>query len=132
MKLFDISIKNFRGIAELQHLKVGSINSFVGKNDSGKSCILKALDAFFNDKFTSNDVYKGIPEGEITTIAIRFSPEEDIDPLCLDRDGKIHLKKTFAFNSSVKLVKESYYVCNDINHANIGNCWGVKEADING
>ena len=37
MKIFDITIKNFRGIAELQRLKVGEINSFVGKNDSGKS-----------------------------------------------------------------------------------------------
>lgn len=46
MKIFDISIKNFRGIKSLTNLKVGEINSFVGKNDSGKSNILKALDLF--------------------------------------------------------------------------------------
>lgn len=64
MKIYDISITNFRGIKSLQNLKIGDINSFVGKNDSGKSNILKALDAFFNDKFTSHDVFKGITENE--------------------------------------------------------------------
>jgi len=41
MKIYDISITNFRGIKNLQNLKVGDINSFVGKNDSGKSNIHK-------------------------------------------------------------------------------------------
>ena len=66
MKIYDISIKNFRGIKSLTKLKSGDINSFVGKNDSGKSSVLKALDAFFNDKFTHNDVFKGISEEEKT------------------------------------------------------------------
>lgn len=64
MKIFDISIKNFRGIKSLNKLKVGDINSFVGKNDSGKSNILKALDIFFNEKFTINDIFKGIQKDE--------------------------------------------------------------------
>lgn len=64
MKIFDITIKNFRGVSELQNLKVGHINSFVGKNDAGKSNILKALDTFFNERFDSNDVYKGIAEDQ--------------------------------------------------------------------
>ena len=33
MKIYDISIKNFRGIKSLTKLKSGDINSFVGKND---------------------------------------------------------------------------------------------------
>ena len=60
MKIFDITISNFRGIKFLQNLKVGDINSFVGKNDSGKSNILKALDTFFNEKFEPNDVFNGV------------------------------------------------------------------------
>ena len=75
MKIYDISISNFRGIKLLQNLKVGEINSFVGKNDSGKSSILKALDTFFNDKFTPNDVFKGILDSEKTEITIRFESE---------------------------------------------------------
>lgn len=132
MKIYDISITNFRGIKSLQNLKVGDINSFVGKNDSGKSNILKALDTFFNEKFSSNDVFKGILDNEKTEITIRFDMAHAINPLALDRDGKIKLKKIFSFSSAGKLVKELYYTCNDINIEQYSNCWGIKEAEING
>ena len=131
MKIFDISIKNFRGISVLRRLKVGDVNSFVGKNDAGKSNILKALDAFFNDKFTPNDVFKGIPEGEKTEIIIRFDCAEPINALALDADGKMQLKKVFSFSATGKLVKEWFCVCHDIADSNYSNCWGVKESDIN-
>jgi len=132
MRIFDISIENFRGIKTLSHLKVGDINSFVGKNDSGKSNILKALDTFFNEKFSPNDVYKGIEDTEKTEINIRFETTELINPLALDRDGKLNLNKIFSFNTAGKLVKEMYYTCNDVNSTVIQNCWGIKETDING
>ncbi|MFT3794833.1 ATP-dependent nuclease [Flavobacterium sp.] len=131
MKIYDISIRNFRGIHILNNLKVGDINSFVGKNDAGKSNILKALDAFFNDKFTSNCVFKGIAEGEKTEITIRFETAEVINPLALDSEGKISLKKVFSFSGAGKLVKDVFYKCNDINSDQYSNCWGIKEAGIN-
>jgi len=132
MKIYDLSITNFRGIKSLTNLKAGDVNSFVGKNDSGKSNILKALDAFFNEKFTQNDVFKGIGESEKVEITIRFDTQEQINPLALDSEGKIRLSKVFSFNSAGKLVKELFYVCNDVNSDQYFNCWGVKEADING
>lgn len=131
MKIYDISITNFRGIKYLDKLKVGDVNSFVGKNDSGKSSILKALDAFFNDKFTSNDVFKGIAEDEKTEIVIRFETSETINPLALDSEGKIKLKKVFTFSNAGKLLKSIFYYCNDINSEQYSNCWGIKEDDIN-
>ncbi|WP_106793542.1 ATP-dependent endonuclease [Aquimarina sp. Aq78] len=131
MKIFDITIKNFRGIADLQNLKVGEINSFVGKNDSGKSNILKALNTFFNEKFVANDVFKGIQEGEKTEITLRFTPNEEINALALDSDSKIQLKKTFEFNTSGKVVKTLTYICNDLNSDDYSNCWGIKESGIN-
>jgi len=131
MKIFDLTIKNFRGIVDLPNLKVGDINSFVGKNDSGKSNILKALNTFFNEKFDSNDVYKGIGEGEKTEITIRFIPNAAVNPLALDVEGKIQLKKTFEFSSAGKVVKTLTYICNDIDSEDYSNCWGIKESDIN-
>lgn len=131
MKIFDISIKNFRGIKSLTNLKVGDINSFVGKNDSGKSNILKALDLFFNEKFNSNDVFKGIGNDEKTEIIIRFETQQKINQLALDANGKLQLIKTFSFTSAGKVAKEFFYVCNDINNDQFNNCWGIKETDIN-
>jgi predicted ATP-dependent endonuclease of OLD family len=131
MKILDITIKNFRGISELQRLKVGEINSFVGKNDSGKSNILKALNAFFNEKFDHNDIFKGIPDNEKTEINLRFTPNESVNKLALDSEGKINLKKTFEFNSKGKVVKAFTYICNDLDSSDYSNCWGIKETEIN-
>lgn len=131
MKIFDISIKNFRGIQSLINLKTGDINTLVGKNDSGKSNILKALDAFFNDRFAPHDVFKGSAETEKTEITIRFDTAETINPLATDIDGKIKLTKAFSFSSAGKPVKELFYSCNDIDSEQYTNCWGKKEGEIN-
>ena len=131
MKIYDISISYYRGIELLENLKFGSINSFVGKNDSGKSNIIRALDSFFNNSFSFNDVFKGIPEGKITEIKIRFEPSETINPLALDSDGKITLIKQFSYTSAGKLTKDFLYECNDIDETTLQNCWGIKESEIN-
>ena len=47
MKITKIQIKHFRSI-ENQTLAFASFNVFVGKNDCGKSNILRSIDLFFN------------------------------------------------------------------------------------
>lgn len=44
-----IHIKNFRSIVD-ETIDLSNFNCFVGKNDSGKSNVLKALNLFFNNK----------------------------------------------------------------------------------
>lgn len=44
-----IHIKNFRSIADAT-IELDDFNFFVGKNDSGKSNVLKAINLFFNEK----------------------------------------------------------------------------------
>ena len=43
-----IHIKNFRSISDAT-IDLDDFNFFVGKNDSGKSNVLKAVNLFFND-----------------------------------------------------------------------------------
>ena len=131
MKVFDISIKNFRGISELKNLRSGDITTFVGKNDSGKSIILRALNSFFNHKFTPEDVFKGKPDNESTEITIRFQPSFTINSLALDDENKICLTKKFHFDKAGKLKVDISYTCFDINDSNFQNTWGLKEGDLN-
>lgn len=131
MKIYDISISYYRGIEHLEELKFGNVNTFVGKNDNGKSTILKSLDSFFNDKFTADDVYKGIPDDTKTSIKIRFIPSEDISILALDDKGLICITKEFSFTATGRLKKEVFYTCNDFQQESVQNCWGVKESEIN-
>lgn len=131
MRIFDLSIQNFRGIKELRNLRVGEVNSFVGKNDAGKSAILRALDAFFNNKFGPNDVHKGILDDEVVEIQIRFEPNQPINSLALDIDLKISLKKQFSFTPTGRVKTEVFYTCNDVADENYQNCWNKKEQDLN-
>lgn len=49
MKLAAVIIENFRGYSQCIRIEIDDLTAFIGKNDSGKSTILEALEIFFND-----------------------------------------------------------------------------------
>lgn len=49
VKIKSVRIKNFRSIVD-ETIQLDCFNCFVGRNDSGKSNVLKALNLFFNGK----------------------------------------------------------------------------------
>lgn len=51
-----IRVKNFRSLVD-ETIELSDYNFFVGKNDSGKSNVLKALNLFFNDRTDFNTPY---------------------------------------------------------------------------
>ena len=53
MKLVEIGIENFYGFEQKASIKAFDFNVLVGRNDVGKSSVLKALDLFLNDKTPS-------------------------------------------------------------------------------
>ena len=130
MRIKTISCSNFRGIEQLDKLDCGQLNSFVGQNDCGKSSILKALDAFFNSKFITKDIFQGKSEDDEVSVTIQFKPPTDINPLALDDDGFLCLKKVFTINDKGRIKTKEYYICYDFDH-DVENCWGSKEADLN-
>ena len=55
MKIKKIIIDNYRGINVPTEINLHDFTCIVGKNDVGKSTILKALDIFLNDSTISVD-----------------------------------------------------------------------------
>lgn len=49
MKIASFRICNFRSIADTDEINCQNLMVFIGRNNAGKSNILKALDVFFND-----------------------------------------------------------------------------------
>ncbi len=131
MQIHDISVRNFRGIHRLEQLPCGRLNTLVGKNDAGKSSLIKALDAFFNKNFTAQDIFLGRETQAHTEVTLRFLPDLDLHPLALDQQGLLCLRKRFSFSETGRIQVEEFYTCHDINHPELGNCFGVKEADLN-
>ena len=48
MKLIQINIENFLGIEEKTSIDLSQFNVLIGRNDVGKSTVMKALDIFLN------------------------------------------------------------------------------------
>jgi putative ATP-dependent endonuclease of OLD family len=55
-ELEAIIIEGFRGYGQRCRIPISQLTAFVGQNDIGKSTILEALDAFFNDIVDAQDL----------------------------------------------------------------------------
>ena len=53
MKIVKLIVSNYRGIKDSTEITFNDFTCIVGKNDVGKSTILKAIDAFLNDSAIS-------------------------------------------------------------------------------
>ncbi len=131
MRVKYLTIRNFRGIDKLENLEISNLNTFVGKNDAGKSAILRALACFFDvKKFDIKDVFKGKQDDDVTSIEISFEPSVEIDDLALDSRKLITIKKEFVVvNDKVK--PSEYYLSNDYTDEKYRNLWNKKEQDLN-
>lgn len=118
MKLTKFIITNFRGYKCKTEVDFNDITTFVGKNDSGKSTILEALDIFFNDgkgciKLDTQDINAENKKNSNTTIELEACftdlPAELVidashktslkDEYLLNEDGTLHIKKVFENGS---------------------------------
>ena len=74
MQIKTVKLKNFRGYKNETTINFENLTVLVGKNDSGKSTVLEALDIFFNDgkniiKIDKNDVnVKSREDGDLETV----------------------------------------------------------------
>lgn len=108
MKIKSIQIQNFKsfGPKEVIISNLDKFNIFIGKNNSGKSNILKALDTFFNGIKLKGGVYKANSGVDIVDENYWFKKNtgEDEKPipiiikmnLSLDEEDSKILFKTFA------------------------------------
>jgi putative ATP-dependent endonuclease of the OLD family len=106
VKLSAIILENFRGYCHSTRIGIDDLTAFVGKNDSGKSTILEALEIFFNE---------GKPErgdacvhGTETTIRIGCVFTHFPVELVLDAAAQTSLAAEYLLNENgeLEIVKE--------------------------
>lgn len=102
MKITRIIIKKFRSIDKAD-VWSGSINAIVGQNNSGKSCLLRALNAFFNyekeEAYFSRGAHSFSPRA-VAKIELHFE-EYDASkiPNKYINNGKIIIETSFRINT---------------------------------
>lgn len=121
MKLDAVIIEGFRGYAARQTIAIDQLTAFVGQNDVGKSTILEALDAFFNEeadaqdlntlstskKFTIGCVFSGLPDSIHLDAT---SPTTLAGEYLLNQDGKLEIYKTWKCTASKAEIERVYAV----------------------
>jgi len=111
MKLKRVILKNFRPYKNETRIDVSNFTAFVGKNDIGKSCVLEALEIFFNEqliKLDAHDLSKGVASKEVT-IGCVFTdlPIEVI----LDKNAHTTLSTEYLLNQNGDLEIHKIYNC---------------------
>ena len=98
MKIEKIRITNFRSIKKIEIEKVESLLFLVGRNNAGKSNILKALNTFFTNKISNDDFPKEDKEATCE-ITVKFSDITENIRNFLQLDSKkntLEVKKIFT------------------------------------
>lgn len=108
MHLKKFKLKNFRGYKDEVTIEFDDLTAFVGKNDSGKSTILEALDIFFNNNKGTVKIDK-----EDLNVTSRNSDDEDVvmtayftdfpESIVIDSTNTTNLKDEYLLNKDNEL-----------------------------
>ena len=72
MKLKSVRLENFQGITSSAEVTIRDLTVLIGRNDVGKSTLLKALDLFLNGATPSGDSSNALTQSSIIAIELAF------------------------------------------------------------
>lgn len=142
VRIKKIRIENF-GPFQNQTINIGDFSTIIGKNDAGKSFVLRALDLFFKDKPKVGlaEVHKGAGENYNVVFEVSFDSYPntiELEPRVettfteeklLDESGYIRIKKVFLKNDLTKC--KTYLIVNDFVDDNFSNLTPLNEDELN-
>jgi len=143
MEIYSVTIRNYRPFKVLEETFFGQLTTIVGKNDAGKSSILRAIKLFFEDKpkIDNEDIHDDATPDEDVIIEIAFSSlprtiqiEEGVETtlqeeMLLDQNGKLRIRKTYPHNDPTK-VKISLITW-DFQDEFFAGLTNLKESELN-
>jgi len=110
MRLAKLVLENYRCYKEPTPFVVDDLTAIIGKNDIGKSAILDAIDAFFNDVIDKSDLsidannpkiqitcfFEGLPDEIVLDSSVLTSPQ---DEGILNCACQLQVRKTYTFGA---------------------------------
>lgn len=102
IKLTKIFLKNFRGYQERTEIVFDKFNVIVGKNDAGKSSILKALEYFWGKGKPEKKDCNNASQENFFEIELIFNGFENL-PTVIDDSNEIFLKDDFLLQEDDSL-----------------------------
>jgi putative ATP-dependent endonuclease of the OLD family len=152
MKLINVKLKNYRCYSSEVAIPMSDLTCLIGKNDIGKSSVLEAIGAFFNDDVDKEDLST---DSSTNTIEITCEFDDVPDSIILDSSiettfadeyllndaGRLEVKKTYKIGKTIS--KGTYILAKHPEHPKLLNILSLKnsalkslasevDADLNG
>lgn len=139
MKLAYLKIKNFRCYEEEIEFSIDDLTCIIGQNDVGKSTVIEALNAFFNDSIDNGDLcskndidtveitcaFNDVPSTIILDSAVETCPA---DEYILNSKGQIEIKRVWKFGNST--TKSAYLIANHPTHDTLRGILSLKNTPL--
>jgi len=143
MKVHSVYVENFRPFKKLEEMRTGFLATIVGKNDVGKSNILRALEVFFaeNPKIDESDVHDGASPDENIVIEVAFDSlpgKIELEPgvettlqeeMLVDRDGHLRIRKIYPRGNPGKF--DIVLIAQDFDDERFRGVASLKEKELN-
>ena len=143
MRIHSITINNYRPFKVLEDVRLGQLATIVGKNDTGKSSILRAIQLFFEKrpKIDPSDVHDNAAPNEDVVIEIAFTSlpekieiEEGIETtfreeMLLDQNGHLRLRKIYPHDKLTNV--EMSLITQDFQDDFFAGLANLKEQELN-
>lgn len=141
MKINKIVLQGFRAFKNRTEIFIGDFTTIVGKNDTGKSSILHALDIFFNGAPDSGDFNRDQDGNDPIIIQVSFTDlpdliqlEEGIDTELLkenllDPHHSLIIQKCYTRKNPKK--PKMTYIVEDFTNSQYQNLCSLKETQLN-
>ena len=101
MELRELRVRNFRCFKDELSIDFENITALIGKNDSGKSSLMDALDIFLNEDVPDKD--DGSKNGDPSDLTIICEFDHLPSSLIIDEDNPTNLANEWLLNSEDRL-----------------------------
>jgi AAA ATPase domain len=141
MRVAKLAVQGFRAFRQLNEINCGPFTTIVGRNDTGKSSILHALEVFFDGPPEERDFNRdlGLNAPIVIQVSLTGLPdsvefEEGVETQLgaerlLDSSGHLTIRKTYE-RTNPKKPKATLWV-NDYVDPQFQNLCSLKERDLN-
>lgn len=115
MKLVAVTIENFQGIVEEATITVNDFNVLIGRNDVGKSTVLKALNCFLHGTTPTSESSNVSTDSAIVSIELVFDPQNE----------------EIVIDEAIPTSFEAEELTNADGHLCVKRVWDTSKAKIN-
>ena len=124
---------NFQCYRDSGEIPINHMTIFIGENDSGKSCILKSIDIFLNNKLPDLNMFHSLNGNRenLISMSLKFKIDGDEEiPKEFVVGGMLSLKKEFSLNEAGEIKLDIFINKHVLKKSELNNIKDLKSPQL--